>query len=135
MIFPRDKYYMMYLYLDQTVVIYLSENDAGDCSLNMDLKWHRKGEQRSIPLCISYYMIIMNSCTKNNWKKGKTKIQFLFWNNICCSLENVLYLLFPSVFYRYFLKGILVMAAFAQLLQVLLDFTFSVLCCEILTLT
>lgn len=33
----------MYLYLDQTVVIYLSENNVGDCSLNM---WTRSDTER-----------------------------------------------------------------------------------------
>lgn len=45
---PKDKYYVMYLYLNQTVLTYWSEHSVKNYSLNMD--WS-KG---SIPLCMTF---------------------------------------------------------------------------------
>lgn len=90
---------------------------------HVDLKGHRQGEQRSIPLCISYSLIMMNSCTKKMTEKRKIKNTVFILKYIWCSLENVLYLFFLQSFTDNFWKSIYyVMAAFAYLLQVLLDF-------------
>lgn len=110
--FPRDKYYIMYLYLDQTVVIYLSESNVGDCSLNM---WTQSDTERRAEVDPVVYKLLYENwilVQKKPLKKKKDKNTVFILKYICCSLENVLYLFSPSVFYRYFLKSVQVMTAF-----------------------
>lgn len=133
--FPRGKYYIMYLYLDQTVVIYLSENSVGDCSLNM---WTRSDTGRRAEGDPVVYTLLYENwilVQKNNWKKKKDKNTVFILKYTCCSLENVLYLFPPSVFYRYFFKKHSSDGSIYLNLTGAIGFYISVICCETLTLT
>lgn len=111
--FPRGKYYIMYLYLDQTVVIYLSENSVGDCSLNM---WTRSDTGRRAEGDPVVYALLYENWTlvqKNNWKKKeRQKYSFYFEIHLLFSGECTLSFSPPQSFTDTFLKSIQVMAAF-----------------------
>lgn len=126
----------MYLYLDPTVVIYLSEDDAGDCSLNM-WTWsdtERRAEIDPVVYKLFYdnYEFLYKKQLKK--KKGKTKIQFLFWNTFVV-LWRMYFIFFSFSLLQILLKKHLSDGRICLILTGATGFRISVLCCEILTLT
>lgn len=103
---------------------------AWTCGLEVDT-----GEESRdwFPLC-KVTLWWLNSCTKRQLKKRKTKIQFLFWNTFVV-LWRMYFIFFSFSLLQIFLKKHLSNGSIYLNLTGATGFCISVLCCEILTLT